>query len=176
MADPILQQLNAISAAGTTAAQFLQNLGPIHNNWHLAHINGTAQTGFLLFHWELLRRFEAVGGPAHFGGTSPFTIQQLASLGASYNVSTVVSSGSMNSLQQFSGDIENWHNHAHMAIGNAFGVNLMNPITNVLLVQFWQLHYFINARFEEKLAIFHPATGIPTVVAQLEGHHVAPHI
>lgn len=169
MADPFIQQLDAISTAGTTTTQFLKKLGPIHNNWHVVHNSGTAQTGFLLFHWELIRRFEAVGGPAHFGGITPFTTQQLTSFHAPYNINDIVTTGNANSLEQFSSDFEDWHNNAHMAIGMAFHVNMMNPKSNVKLVQFWQLHYFINARFEKKLADFRPATGIPTVVAQIEG-------
>jgi len=175
MADPFIQQLDAISAPGTTAAKFLKKLGPLHNNWHLAHNSGTAQTGFLLFHWQLIKRFESVGGPAHFGGVTPFTKQQLASFHAAYNIQDVVNTGDVNSLEEFSNDLELWHNNAHMAVGMAFHINLMNPKTNVRLVQFWQLHYFINAQFEEKLADFRASSSvsIPSVVTQLEASNAA---
>ena len=45
----------------------------------------------------------------------------------------------------------------------AFHKNLMNPKTNVRLVQFWKLHYVINDRFEGKLADFGPGASIPAV-------------
>ena len=168
MADPILQKLDAISQPGTSAVTFLKKLGPIHNNWHVAHNSGTSLTGFLLFHWELIQRFKKVGGPAHFGGVVPFTMAQLAADGADYNVNVAVRKDNVSSLEDFSSELEVWHNNAHMAIGMHFHINLMNPKTNVRLVQFWQLHFFINDRFEEALATFSPGTAVPTVVAQLE--------
>jgi hypothetical protein len=42
---------------------------------------------------------------------------------------------------------------AHMVVGMASGVDLMNARTNVFLPQFWNLHFFINARFEKQLPI-----------------------
>ncbi len=178
MTDPFITQLDTISTPGTSATQFLKKLGPIHNNWHGAHNGGTAQTGFLLFHWELIKRFKAVGGPAHFGGVTPFTTQQLAGFNATYDVTAAVHKGDVPSLENFSSDLEMWHNNAHMAIGMAIHKNLMNPKTNVKLVQFWQLHYFINDRFEQKLGDFRssPNDTIPSIVAQLESGNAAPQI
>jgi hypothetical protein len=49
----------------------------------------------------------------------------------------------------------------------ATGHNLMNPRTNVHLPEFWQLHYFINDRFEEQLAHY-SADAVPDSVANLE--------
>ena len=169
MTDPFITQIDAISSPRTTATQFLKSLGPIHNNWHVAHNGGSAQTGFLLFHWELIKRFKAVGGAAHFGGVTSFTSQQLAGYNATYDVTTAVHKGDVASLESFSFALEQWHNHAHMAIGMAIHKNLMNPKTNVQLVQFWQLHYFINDLFEQKLGDFRSSTSdpIPSVIVQL---------
>lgn len=168
MADPFITKLDAISTPGTTATAFFKKLGPIHGQWHTANNHGTQSIGFLLFHWELIQRFKAVGGPAHFGGVTPFTTAQFTQFGQPYNVTTVVKANDINSLEQFSNDLEDWHNNAHMAVGMAFHINLMNPKTNIKLVQFWQLHYFINARFDEKLAKYKAGVAIPTLIAQLE--------
>jgi hypothetical protein len=170
MADQFIAKLDAISAPGTSAIQFLKKLGPIHSQWHQAHNNGTGSIGFLLFHWELVKRFKAVGGPVQFGDVVAFTSAQLTSYNAQYDVTEVVRQGDVASMEEFSGEIEAWHNNAHMAIGMFFHKNLMNPKTNVRLVQFWQLHYFINDRFEEKLGDFRsaPSSSMPSLVAQLE--------
>jgi len=170
MTDQFVAKLDAISTPGTSAIQFLKKLGPIHSQWHQAHNNGTSSIGFLLFHWELVKRFKAVGGPVHFGDVVAFTTSQLASYNAQYDVTEVVRQADAASLEEFSSEIEGWHNNAHMAIGMFFHKNLMNPKTNVRLVQFWQLHYFINDRFEEKLGDFRSgaSNSIPAVVAQLE--------
>lgn len=168
MADPFITKLNAISAPGTSVATFFKKLGPIHGQWHSANNQGTVSIGFLLFHWELIQRFKSVGGPAHFGGITPFTTAQFTQFGQPYNVTTPVHANDLNSLEQFSHDLENWHNNAHMAIGMAFHVNMMAPKTNIKLMQFWQLHYFINAQFEHKLANYQAGVAVPTVIAQLE--------
>ena len=65
---------------------------------------------------------------------------------------------------------------SHMAIGMAVHKNLMNPRTNVRLHEFWQLHFFINDRFEEKLANFAPGSQPAATVAQLEANPAAPTI
>ena len=44
----------------------------------------------------------------------------------------------------------------------------MNAKTNVRLMQFWQLHYFINVRFAEKLADFEPGSSMAAIVAHVE--------
>lgn len=38
-----------------------------------------------------------------------------------------------------------------MAIGMATGVDMMEPLTNINHVEFWRLHYFINAKFFQQL-------------------------
>jgi hypothetical protein len=51
-----------------------------------------------------------------------------------------------------------------MNIGMAIHKNLMSPRTNVRIPQFWQLHYFINNRFEEKLKNFGAANSPASAV------------
>ena len=174
MADPFIARLDVISQPGATANDFLRRLGPIHVAWHAAHNSGTVGVGFLLFHWELIKRFKAVGGPAFFGGVTPFTTSQLTGFHVPYNVAVNVPQQDLTHLEEFSQDIEFWHNNAHMGIGMAVHKNLMNARTNVRLVEFWQLHFFINDRFEEKLATYHPGGLAAATVAQLEGSPAAP--
>ncbi len=76
----------------------------------------------------------------------------------------VADSQSLQELIAYSTAIEGWHNEAHMVVGMANGIDLMNPRTNVFLPQFWNLHFFINARLEEHLtsyaAAVHPARAL----------------
>jgi hypothetical protein len=174
MADPFLTELYAISRSGTSAQDFLRRLGSLHARWHVAHNGGTAGTGFLVFHWELMSRFTTVGGPAFFGGVTAFSLQDLTRDHAQYNVADIVSTSDVMSLEHFSGDLEAWHNDAHMNIGMAIHKNLMNPRTNVRIAEFWRLHTFINDRFNEQLAKYTPGTSLPDAVRHLEGLPTAP--
>ena len=145
---------------------FIRTLGPVHAQWHVEHNQGIATLGFLLFHWELIERFKKAGADAGLGGLhgiQPFTEAQFSSFGRPYNVTVQVQAGSVTSFETFSGDLEAWHNDAHMAVGMATHHNLMNPRTNVRRPEFWQLHYFINVKFEEQL---HRYGGAGTSAAQ----------
>lgn len=170
-----LDQLVANSAGDWRA--FIRRLGPLHAQWHTEHNSGQATLGFLLFHWELIQRFKKVGADQGLGGLSgiqPYTEAQLANFSAPYNVTDVVAKGDVTSFESFSGDLEAWHNDAHMQVGMATGHNLMNPRTNVRRPEFWRLHYFINDRFEAQLTTFAGGPTPPaTVVAQLEANAAA---
>ena len=148
---------------------FLNGLAPIHVTWHSTPVSH----GFLLFHWEVIKHFKAVGVPAQFGGVTAFTTTQLSGFGAPYDVNVTVTQGDLAGLRAFSAAIENWHNGAHMSIQAATGLNMMNAGTNIYLREFWRLHYFINAQFERKLRNYrHVATqSIPTVIAHLDSDH-----
>lgn len=156
------------------ARAFLSLLGPIHDNWH----STVTVHGFLLFHWQVIRHFRAVGGPALFGGISPFTTAQFANrYNAPYNINIPVTPGNTQALAAFSAAVEDWHNGAHMRIEMRDGVNMMDPRTNIFVRQFWRLHYFINARFEEQLRSFDPpGTPASGVVARIESnnHNMVP--
>jgi len=146
---------------------FIRRLGPLHARWHTEHNAGQATLGFLLFHWELIQRFKAIGADQGLGGLpgiQPYSEAQLANFGAPYNVTDSVAPGNVTSFEFFSGDLEAWHNDAHMHVGMATGHNLMNPRTNVRRPEFWRLHYFINTRFEEQLANY---AGVGTAAAQV---------
>jgi hypothetical protein len=177
MASKFIAKLDAISGPGTPWKTFIQKLGPIHAQWHSEHNAGTADLGFLLFHWELIRRFKRVGADAGLGGITPFSLAELQHDNATYNVADTVSKGDVASMETFSSDLEAWHNDAHMNIGMAIHKNLMNPRTNVRIPQFWRLHYFINDRFEEQLKKFGASGATPAdVVALLEPMAQAPEV
>ena len=109
-----------------------------------------------------------MGGEAHFGGVTAFTAADFASYHAPYTVNVAVPSGGLAQLEDFSAEVEQWHNDAHMAVGMAFHKNLMNPKSNVKLILFWRLHYFINDRLEEQLAHFAHGPGSAATVTVLE--------
>ena len=50
----------------------------------------------------------------------------------------------------------------------------MNPKTNVRLLQFWQLHFFINVKFEEQLARYSASNPVASVATSLEASPQAP--
>ena len=156
---------------------FIRKLGPLHGQWHQEHNQGVATLGFLLFHWELIQRFKQAGADAGLGGLHgihPYTEAQFSAFNQPYNVSQTVGAGNLNSFEIFSGDVEAWHNDAHMAVGMAIHHDLMNPRTNVRRPEFWRLHYFINVRFEEQLKHFGGAGSTPSnVVQQLVGNAAA---
>jgi hypothetical protein len=159
---------------------FLRKLGPVHAQWHTEHNGGIATLGFLLFHWELINRFKAVGADGGLGGLNgitAYTETQLANFGAPYDVTDGVSAGDAAALEQFSGDVEAWHNDAHMEIGNAVHHNLMNPRTNVRRHEFWQLHYFINDQLAAALTRYAPGAAEADTIATLEADPaVAPNV
>jgi hypothetical protein len=80
-------------------------------------------------------------------------------------------------LVSFSTSIESWHNTAHMSIGTATGTPMMDPRQNIVFRAFWQLHFFIDERFETTLQQYgdqaHPNQFvIPSAIA---GHIEARH-
>ena len=57
-----------------------------------------------------------------------------------------------------------------MQIQMTTGLNMMNPMTNIHLREFWRLHYIINAKFEAKLRSYRQSgsQSIPVVIASME--------
>lgn len=170
--DFVAEMDQLVNASNGDWRVFIRRLGPLHARWHTEHNGGQATLGFLLFHWELVKRFKAIGADRGLGGLSgiqAYSEAQLANFGAPYNVTDQVAPGDATGLEHFSGDVEAWHNDAHMQVGMATGHNLMNPRTNVRRPEFWRLHLFINDRFEAQLGAFAGAGAVAaSVVAQLE--------
>ena len=169
-------QLDGIAAAAMTQPEgaprvnaFLTALGPIHRDWHSVPPSGRAY-GFLLFHAEVIRLLKSVGGPAFFGGIAPFKVSDFRRFGRPYNVTLRVGKGDVQAFGTFSADVEDWHNRAHMAIEMATHTNMMDPLTNIRLRDFWRLHFFIQSKFESRLRTFRqtPSQALPDVIAQIE--------
>ena len=148
---------------------FLTSLGPIHRDWHLIPPLGRAY-GFLLFHADVLRLLAKVGGPAFFGGIPPYAAADFRNFGRPYNVTYRVPQGSVPDLSTFSIDLEDWHNRAHMAIEMSTHLNMMDPLTNVKLREFWRLHLFIQAKFKSRLRTFRRIAGqsAAATIAEIE--------
>jgi hypothetical protein len=157
---------------------FLQLLSPLHAQWHAQR---TRRVGFLLFHWHVIQHFRALAldgrlgvepyGTDDFGPGGPFeAVDWTAALGG------VPDSESLGDLQLYSRAMEGWHNEAHMEIGMVTGLDLMNPASNVFLTEFWNLHFFIDSRFDEQLHSYaekqHPGLQeVDEVVEHIEGSH-----
>lgn len=165
-----LQLLREQAMLGPTRRRsriFLNGLAELHFDWHT-----TRRTyGFLLFHADVIGHFKAAGGPGRFDGVTPFTLDELSSFGAPYEVTTIASQDDPESLRGFSRELETWHNHAHMSVEMALGVDMMNPRTNIYVLEFWRLHYFIQARFAAELRRFRPGVQQPTAIARVEDAH-----
>ena len=70
----------------------------------------------------------------------------------------VPNSQSLGDLENYSAAVEGWHNDAHMIIGEVTGLDMMDPLANVFFTEFWNLHFFINERFEEQLGFYASAS------------------
>ena len=146
---------------------FLQEFGPLHNRWHSTSFRNNL--GFLLFHWHVVTAFKKCHAYQIWsGGIQPFSTADWTRFGWPYNLLINVAAGNLDSLANFSTDIENWHNEAHMAVETATGEDMMNPVTNVLLRNFWRLHYFIDERFLEALAAFDGKGSIQQQISRIE--------
>jgi hypothetical protein len=178
MATDFIKKLDKLVAdSGGDWKVFIRKLGPVHAQWHVEHNQGVATLGFLIFHWELIQRFKKSGADVGLGGLHgihAYTEAQFSSFGQPYNVTETVSHGDVNAFEIFSGDVEAWHNDAHMAVGMATHHDLMNPRTNVRRPEFWRLHYFINHKFDEQLKHFSSSGATPAdAIKQLEGNAAA---
>jgi hypothetical protein len=150
---------------------FLQRLGPLHHRWHQTSVRRRT-VGFLLFHWHLIVALKHCHSDKLWpGGVVPFTLANWSAFSWPYSVPDNVASGDFDSLAAFSHDIEIWHGEAHHAVMMATGEDLMTTTTNVLLRDFWRLHYFINARFLEALAAYDSAGTVTKKISKLEKQH-----
>ena len=158
---------------------FLQLLSPLHALWH--DPSRRRRVGFLLFHWHVIQHFTALSldGVMHVQAD---TVADFSTSGrfaeGDWNASmgAVGDSTSLQELVDYSAAIEGWHNEAHMVIGDVTGLDMMNPRANVFFTEFWNLHFFINERFEEQMDAYAQAThpqleGAAAIVAHIEEQH-----
>lgn len=159
---------------------FLRLLSPLHAQWH----GTTRSVGFLLFHWHVVGHLQALGLDELLGVTgydvADFDNGAFADAGWTDSVGRMPASQSLNDLILYSRALEGWHNEAHMVVGEATGrgMDMMNPRVNVFFPEFWNLHTFINRRFEPELATYasanHPSlSGAAAIVAHVESEHPA---
>jgi hypothetical protein len=158
---------------------YLQLLSPLHALWH--DPARRRRVGFLLFHWHVIEHFTALGLEAAMH-VHPDTVADFSAGGrfaeADWNASMggVADSTSLQELVDYSAAIEGWHNEAHMVIGEVTGLDMMNPRANVFFTEFWNLHFFINARFEEQMASYAKSThpelkDSAAIVSHIEEQH-----
>ena len=146
---------------------FLDRFSPLHNRWHTTSLRNNL--GFLLFHWYVIQGFKKCHADRIWpGGIHPFTAGDWSNrFDWPYNVSNNVAAGDYNSLGAFSSAIESWHNEAHMAVEMVTGENMMDPLNNIYLKNFWRLHYFIDARFVEALQNFDGSGSVAKQVGRI---------
>ncbi len=159
---------------------YLQLLSPMHAQWHARQAR---RVGFLMFHWHVIEHFKAAGLEpvlgVHPDRTADFSPGgRFAEADFAASMQGIGSSRSLTDLESYSQAIESWHNEAHMTIGQVTGLDMMNPTVNVFFTEFWNLHYFINARFEEQLRSYadaaHPDLGLQdaaAIIAHIETNH-----
>ena len=77
-----------VTASNGDWRKFIRTLRPVHASWHSEHNAGTATLGFLLFHWELVARFKAIGadhGLGGLGGIFSYTDRKSTRLNSSHS-------------------------------------------------------------------------------------------
>ena len=132
---------------------FLRRFAPLHNRWHASSLRNNL--GFLLFHSHVKTALEKCHADQLWpGGVQPFTLANWTQFNWPYDLNATVGAGDFDSLASFSSLLEGWHNEAHMAVETSTGEDMMNPLTNIFLRNFWRLHYFIQDRFLEALNAF----------------------
>lgn len=141
-------------------SQFLQQFASMHEWWH----QRGRVPGFLIFHWYSIRNFKRSEADTLWeGGITPFSENEWLAMNWPYELGNNVEENDFYSLARFSRQLESWHNEAHWAVSIATGQDLMNPLTNIMLRNFWRLHYFIDIKFLEALAEFN-TNNIPVEV------------
>ncbi|HEX6515614.1 MAG TPA: hypothetical protein VF049_08565 [Nocardioidaceae bacterium] len=142
------QLVTLASTSGSDPNAFLEGLSPIHDAWHG---QGTRTYGFLLFHHRVVRYFNRIVTPALASPIEPFTRQQFESMDVQPYGEDLSGADTLADLAAASVSIENWHNGAHMGVGMATGVPMMDPRQNIFFRPFWQLHFFIDGLFDAML-------------------------
>jgi hypothetical protein len=168
------QLVQLVSSTSADSAAFLEGLSPIHFDWHN---QGVRTYGFLLFHHRVVRYFERVVGSQLPAPIKGFTEQELTSMQVQPYNRDLSHDDTLAELAGASTSIEDWHNGAHMGIGMATGVPMMDPRQNIFFRAFWQLHLYIDGLFTPILRQYgdraHPGQFVtPNAVAShIEARH-----
>ena len=131
-----------------TADEFLEQFTPIHIWWHREHgrWNGAPLLGFLSFHHDVIKALKQSFTRSDWNFPPPWTTMQ-----PSYDTWRAGDGRPLNELsdpEEFSREIENWHNFVHM---NPIYPELPNPATNIWTWRFWGLHHRIDEAFQDFL-------------------------
>lgn len=128
------QELRLIS--GGTTQQFLDQLAPLHVEWHNSRDFNGDPVGFLSFHHEVLTVYTDLlrrnGEPVQ---------QEMRRPRPAYRrfIDTITAPA------DFSTAIEDWHNSVHM--NPIYPDDFMDPARNIYLDLFWQFHTLIENKF-----------------------------
>lgn len=175
-----LQSFEAQARQQGRPRRYLELLSPLHALWHA---RAPRRVGFLLFHWHVIEHFSAVGLTQELGVHAD-TVGDFSAGGRFAAADWVESmrgvedSTNLSELVMYSRAIEGWHNESHMVIGEVTGLDMMDARANVFFAEFWNLHFFINASFEEQARAYataaHPQLqGMAAIVAHIESSHPA---
>jgi hypothetical protein len=153
---------------------YLRLLSPLHFLWHT---RSPRRVGFLLFHWHVIAHFKAAGLEAPMGVVADTVADfdaggRFSAAGWTDVMGGVPDATGLGDLESYSRAIEGWHNEAHMVIGDATGLDMMDPRANVFFPEFWGLHYFINAQFDHQLASYAAAVHPQLVTTEQQVGHV----
>ena len=145
---------------------FLKRFAPLHKRWHTTSLRNNL--GFFLFHWYDVAAMKKCHADQIWpGSVQPFTLADWNNFNWPYSLNNIVTAGDIDSMAGFSANIEGWHNEAHMAVETVTGENMMDPLTNVYLRNFWRLHFFINDRFLNAINAFDGNGTVEKQVARL---------
>jgi hypothetical protein len=156
---PTLDYLLRIANEAVNAGNpwlFLNSLGPLHVRWHDTPIE-TRTLGFLIFHWLVIFYFRSLGLDRIMRIT-PYNTSDFSPGGRFYSIDvnwnswmgSISRSRNINELIRYSAQIERWHNNVHMTLEMATGTPMMDAARNIYYSTFWNLHFFINNRFENE--------------------------
>jgi hypothetical protein len=137
-------------------------------------MNGPSrQMGFLIFHWYAIRNFVRSGCPTLWGGgIRAFTLADFRSWTWPYIVTAQAQQNDIDSLVNFSQEIQDWHNRFHDIVTQITQAPFGDPTVNIYYREFWRLHYFINNQFLRQLSRY---DGVGTPVQRIRRLEQAQH-
>lgn len=153
---------------------FLEGLSDIHIDWHSQN---QRSYGFLLFHHRVVRYFQNIVNSQLDNPIVAFTATEFRDMGAQTFNGSTANVDTLGELASFSAALENWHNTAHMIIGNATQTPMMDPRQNIFFRPFWQLHFYIDNLFQTVLQQYgnraHPNQflNVSAVASHIEASH-----
>ena len=162
------------SNASANPMGFLEGLSDIHDDWHQPF---GRTYGFLLFHFRVVRYFNDIVNPAIDPGVTPYTKADFEGMNYDEFGGTTDGVDTLQSLADFSSEIENWHNTAHRRIMAATGTPMMDPRQNIFFRPFWRLHLYIDGLFQVVLGQYGTAVhadqflNLPIIAAHIEASH-----